>query len=837
MVEFDTDAIENVLLGSGDDLVYVRDGVSTVATIHAGTGTDLLSYAETGHTWTSNVRVELSTGKATGTGGVLGFEDITGGDADDYLEGDDAANRISGGNGVNELVGLGGDDTLIGGDNDDTLKGGADNDTLIAYGGTNSLIGGTGDDTYLWYAGYEPKDVITEVAGEGSDTMSFASVSTAIQFDIDATILATYGTAAITATDATGIDRVTGGSRADRFVLADGVAFGGLLDGGGVQSIDFADMNILDYSLWTAPVTVDYTGQLDANFTTAVTGAGSVRWLQHVIGGLKDDSLTAGDQPVWFEGNDGDDTLNGSSQADLLEGNAGSDTISALAGNDFLRGGTGTDTLAGGTGDDTYAFADVFGNDTILENPGEGDDTMDFSAVLAALQIRLGSVTVTDSTSTATHAGDDIEMVIGGQADDEFVMTNSSVTFPGTLNGSGGTNSLVYEKARDPIIDAVDRGETPNIGTVLNISSVTAEPIYKRIEVTVAKGAELIDTTVYKGDERIVKKGLGRLILASANTHSGGVLVEEGEVVIRDPAALGGGGLEITGTATTTLDLAGGTLALSRLKLSSGTRLELGDGSLTVGGGGFTAVDIRQAIIAGRNGGSWDGTTGITSAAAGTQGGASIAATNTFGIGYTIDGSGMLKIETVLEGDTDLDGSVDFDDILALFPNYNVAGSYTWQGGDITYDGAVDFDDILALFPNYGTTLGAGASGLGTGGGGGSGAGLLGFGGGSGSGTANGSGDGTTSTGFNGSASGDQSATGPAASGDDAAAAASRVMGPQPPDDLVTPPRTTLFRYASDPSGDATSDATSLAFAALAAEQDQASSGSKKTTDRLFATL
>jgi autotransporter-associated beta strand protein len=401
-------------------------------------------------------------------------------------------------------------------------------------------------------------------------------------------------------------------------------------------------------------------------------------------------------------------------------------------------------------------------------------------------------------------------------------MTNSSVTFPGTLNGSGGTNSLVYEKARDPIIDAVDRGETPNIGTVLNVSSVTAEPIYKRIEVAVAKGVELIDTTLYKGDERIVKKGLGRLILASANTHSGGVLVESGEVVIRDPAALGGGGLEITGTATTTLDLTGGTLALSRLKLSSGTRLELGDGSLTVGGGGFTAVDIRQAIIAGRNGGSWDGTTGITSAAAGTQGGASIAATNTFGIGYTIDGSGGLKIETVLEGDTDLDGSVDFDDILALFPNYNVAGSYTWQGGDITYDGAVDFDDILALFPNYGTTLGAGASGLGTGGGGGTAAGLLGFGGGSGSGAGT---------------SGDQPAAERPGTGGDTETTPTPVMGPQPPSDLVIPPRTTLVRYASDPSGDAASDATSLAFAALAVEENQASSSSKKTNDRLFATL
>jgi hypothetical protein len=31
-----------------------------------------------------------------------------------------------------------------------------------------------------------------------------------------------------------------------------------------------------------------------------------------------------------------------------------------------------------------------------------------------------------------------------------------------------------------------------------------------------------------------------------------------------------------------------------------------------------------------------------------------------------------------------------------------VAGTYTWQEGDFTYDSLVNFDDILALFPNYG---------------------------------------------------------------------------------------------------------------------------------------
>lgn len=48
-----------------------------------------------------------------------------------------------------------------------------------------------------------------------------------------------------------------------------------------------------------------------------------------------------------------------------------------------------------------------------------------------------------------------------------------------------------------------------------------------------------------------------------------------------------------------------------------------------------------------------------------------------------------------------------------------------WSGGDTTYDGAVDFDDILALFPNYGGPSAFG-SGLQGGSGGGSSLGIAG---------------------------------------------------------------------------------------------------------------
>ena len=251
------------------------------------------------------------------------------------------------------------------------------------------------------------------------------------------------------------------------------------------------------------------------------------------------------------------------------------------------------------------------------------------------------------------------------------------------------------------------------------------------------------------------------------------------------------------------LDVGNSLVALSTLTMDATALLDVGAGGITVADGGFTAADIRAALISGRNGGTWDGTAGITF----TVQSASVAAT-AFSVGYSIDGNGVLTARYTADGDTQLDGKVDFDDILALFPNYDGTGSYIWSDGDITYDGKVDFDDILALFPNYDTDAVFGA-------------GLLGQGGGSGAGTAGGdTGAGSTAAGQSTSSDGESGEQQP-------------VMGPEAPADLPSRSVTALSRV----SGDVTSgpDATSLAFAALASESStESGKDSKKSA---FATL
>jgi hypothetical protein len=120
----------------------------------------------------------------------------------------------------------------------------------------------------------------------------------------------------------------------------------------------------------------------------------------------------------------------------------------------------------------------------------------------------------------------------------------------------------------------------------------------------------------------------------------------------------------------------------------------------------------------------------------------------------------------------------------------------------------VNFDDILALFPNYDTDAVFGA-------------GLPGQGGGSGSGNGGDGGEGGTS-------SPQSTGTGTGTGGGE-----QPVMGPEAPADQPTRAPTTLSR-STTVSGSG-NDATSLAFAALASETQGTGTGDKKNS--VFATL
>jgi hypothetical protein len=120
---------------------------------------------------------------------------------------------------------------------------------------------------------------------------------------------------------------------------------------------------------------------------------------------------------------------------------------------------------------------------------------------------------------------------------------------------------------------------------------------------------------------------------------------------------------------------------------------------------------LKQRVQKGYNGGDWGGT-GITSSTAAAESTGAVGygeASTVLGLvggdtapwaGYTADASSIL-IRYTRSGDANLDGAVDFADLVKLAQNYNTVGTAVWTDGDFNYDWAVDFQDLVKLAQNY----------------------------------------------------------------------------------------------------------------------------------------
>ena len=138
------EAANNINGAAGNDVLYGGGGVDTLFggngndfaaagagndSLDGGSGIDTVDYASA----TSGVVVELWKNSASndGQGGsdvVLNFENLNGGNFNDFLVGNEGANVILAGNGIDTVYGGGGDDFINGGNGNDLLAGGAGRD-------------------------------------------------------------------------------------------------------------------------------------------------------------------------------------------------------------------------------------------------------------------------------------------------------------------------------------------------------------------------------------------------------------------------------------------------------------------------------------------------------------------------------------------------------------------------------------------------------------------------------------------------------------------------------------------------------------------------------------
>jgi autotransporter-associated beta strand protein len=293
---------------------------------------------------------------------------------------------------------------------------------------------------------------------------------------------------------------------------------------------------------------------------------------------------------------------------------------------------------------------------------------MTVSQTLAAIAVSPATASVTAGTTRQFAAA----------ATDQFGNPLAvPPTFTWTVTGGGSITSSGLFTAPVAVGGSTVTASVLSVSGQATVTTTTADQV-----MSVVVGQTVTDTGGLAGVGTLIKRGAGRLVLDGANVHTGGTVVEQGELVIRDVAALGSGPLEVRAGASVTLDIGLQELVVPGLVLSSMGRIDLGVARLTVAAG-LTEASVRPLLLSGRNGGAWDGSSGFVSRAAAATGRT---------VGYGVD-QGRVTIAYAAPGDTNIDGVIDVLDIANLVVKFNMSDG-GWGNGDSNYDGVVDLLDL-----------------------------------------------------------------------------------------------------------------------------------------------
>ncbi len=409
--------------GAGDD-TYFADVAGDFVSENANAGTDTVKFTGTTGTFTLGSNVEnlilMGTAATSGTGNSI-------------------ANTITGNSGAN------------------TLDGGAGRDTLI---------GGKGDDTYV---ADNVGDVVTEVAGEGKDTVQFTAVTGTYVLGDNVENLTL---SAVTFTDIAGnaVRRNTAGASATGNDLANtltGDIGQNTLDGGaGIDTLIGGkgdDTYIVDVAgdvvtelanTGTGPSLVDYGS--DTVIFKGVAGATYTLGANiETLNMYGPDAATS--LALNGVGNATANTLNGNYADNSLNGGGGNDTLNGGEGNDTLDGGIGTDSLVGGLGDDIYVV-DVAA-DVVSEAASEGTDTVQFAGTTGTYIIT--DVDVENLTLLGTAAingtGNSSANVLTGNSG---ANTLDGLAGDDTMIGGAGDDIYIADSVNDVVTELADVGTT-----------------------------------------------------------------------------------------------------------------------------------------------------------------------------------------------------------------------------------------------------------------------------------------------------------------------------------------------------------------------------------------
>ncbi len=296
--------------------------------------------------------------------------------------------------------------------------------------------------------------------------------------------------------------------------------------------------------------------------------------------------------------------------------------------------------------------------------------------------------------------------VLLGNLPDMTYSSYTPIADPGaqtiTLDAAQTVGKLTFDNATDSYTIAAgtggslkidDTGDPIAVAPQINVNSgshAISAPITlaNGVSVNFSNGTTLTISNTITGSGAMSVNGAGTLTIASTgllNPTSALSLTTGAHVALAPVAA------PSTPAAQT----------IASLAIDGTSRLDIGNNKVTITTASVGA--IKTLITSGYSAGTWTGATGIISSSA--------QADSHHGVGYQDNGAGGVVMRYALYGDTDLDGTVNFVDLLKLAQNYNTTGT-VWATGDSSYDGTTNFVDLLALAQNYNTSLTPGEAGL-----------------------------------------------------------------------------------------------------------------------------
>lgn len=475
--------------GSGDDVLYI-DGADT--NIQGGSGYDA-AIAETGSgpitldlgiagieavygtagndvfTTTGNVGVQLI--------GYGGADVLFGGGGNDYLYGDNV-DQLQGGAGIDTLYsqsvgmdvdlqltsieiayGSSGDDTFYTGgsvaitawglDGSDALVGGSGNDVLRGGTGVDTMAGGAGNDLYQVD---DLTDMVMETTDNGTDTVESTVTHT---LDENVEKLTLLGSAAIngtgnaldnTLTGNSGVNELAGRGGNDTYIVGAGDSV--------IENVNEGTDTVQSSVTFTLATNVENLTLIGLN---AINGTGNSLG-NTLVGNSADNVLDGGAGVDSMTGGQGNDTYVIDDGGDMVTEalNGGIDTVqspvthtllenfenltltgsSAIDGfgnqlSNVLIGNSAANVLTGGSGNDFYIIG---AGDSVIEQPGEGTDTVQ-SSLTYTLGANVENLTLT-GTSAITGTGNSLanlmtgnnaaSTLVGGGGDDTYVVTTGN---------------------------------------------------------------------------------------------------------------------------------------------------------------------------------------------------------------------------------------------------------------------------------------------------------------------------------------------------------------------------------------------------------------------------